>query len=121
MHLGPIILVNILFSYFFLSVSDHHFVAFAINCGSFSSNSNGLDGHEWIGETAASILFLSDSKSRTSTILAKSFSAADPFPYKTSRIFTNPFHYTFQVSPVDIWPQNTFQKSQISLNMEYSY
>ncbi|KAL3523591.1 hypothetical protein ACH5RR_016425 [Cinchona calisaya] len=107
-----------LYLYIILQLCHHHFVAFAdadiiiintpigggdvaINCGSFSSNSNGLDGREWIGETKASVLFLSgSSKSRPSTVLlAKSFSPADPVPYKTSRISAAPFQYTFQVSP----------------------
>ncbi|KAL3523587.1 hypothetical protein ACH5RR_016421 [Cinchona calisaya] len=66
----------------------------AINCGSVS-NSNALDGRKWIGETG--LMFLSG-KSRSSTAAKKSFSV-DPVPYRTSRISSTEFRYTFEVNP----------------------
>ncbi|KAL3523571.1 hypothetical protein ACH5RR_016405 [Cinchona calisaya] len=70
----------------------------AINCGSVF-NSTALDGREWITEDTASSIFLSG-KSRSSTPAQKSSSfSVDPVPYKTSRVSSTEFHYTFQVNP----------------------
>ncbi|KAL3523549.1 hypothetical protein ACH5RR_016383 [Cinchona calisaya] len=70
----------------------------AINCGSVV-NSTALDGREWIAEDAATSIFRSD-KSRSSTAAQKSsYFSIDPVPYKTSRISSTEFGYTFEVNP----------------------
>ncbi|KAL3523572.1 hypothetical protein ACH5RR_016406 [Cinchona calisaya] len=68
----------------------------AINCGSVA-NSTGLDGREWIGEAASSMF--PSGESRISTAAEKPSFSIDPVPYKTSRISSTEFGYSFQVNP----------------------
>ncbi|OMO97461.1 hypothetical protein CCACVL1_04558 [Corchorus capsularis] len=69
-----------------------------LNCGS-SSNSIGLDGHDWTGDSG-NTPFLSGQYSNGSSVVLSSLpTSIDPIPFMTARIFQSSFTYSFRVSP----------------------
>ncbi|XP_017975354.1 PREDICTED: receptor-like protein kinase FERONIA [Theobroma cacao] len=98
----PLLFIFFFFFFFFLNyLKFTNANNIFLNCGT-STNSIGLDGHEWTGDSGTGSKFIASEQSNDTSIVSKSIkleSSIDPVPFRTARIFQSPFTYSFRVRP----------------------
>ncbi|OMO50605.1 hypothetical protein COLO4_37981 [Corchorus olitorius] len=96
----PLLFFFVFVSFFLLNIYPIFTTAkdIFLNCGS-SSNSIGLDGHHWTGDSGNTPFGGSGLLNGSSVVLNSLPPSIDPIPFMTARIFQSPFTYSFRVSP----------------------